>query len=234
MRYCLVQYKSNLLVIAEERVESMVAVIGPLRVMGSVLGMAACMALLILGSDLVGTSYSHLFSPASSPDPPKVLASSFVTSQSGTGLVHSAPAHGHEDYQSFVGAGVLPTVLRCPIDNAGRFTRELTQWSESEVSSLVGKEVLDGGITEMIRLLEKEGSLLAEEELEHRYPCDWKTKEPIIVRYVRTELADVRATPQWFADVDAVKPSAIKAMDSITFVPSKCRYAKSWLIVSAE
>jgi isoleucyl-tRNA synthetase len=106
-----------------------------------------------------------------------------VTSQSGTGLVHSAPAHGYEDYEAFVEADILPEDMRCPIDDAGCFTSALIEWSGDETTSrLVGKNVLRDGVGIMIDLLHEDGSLLAEQPVEHRYPCDWKTKEPIIVR----------------------------------------------------
>lgn len=136
------------------------------------------------GVDLVGTRYTHRFHPKSSPLPrPVVFHSKHVTSQSGTGLVHSAPAHGYEDYQAFVQAGILPTDVRCPIDDAGCFTLPLVEWSgDRETQRLVGKSVLCDGVGVMIDLLREEGSLLAEQEVEHRYPCDWKTKEPVIVR----------------------------------------------------
>ena len=136
------------------------------------------------GSDLVGSCYTHLFHPPTSPLPkPTVFSSKHVTPQAGTGLVHSAPAHGNEDYQAFVQAGILPSGLRCPINDEGQFTSSLVDWSADEnTRRLVGKSVLGDGVDVMIELLQKEGSLLAEEWIEHRYPIDWKTKEPIIVR----------------------------------------------------
>jgi isoleucyl-tRNA synthetase len=106
-----------------------------------------------------------------------------VTDQSGTGLVHSAPAHGHEDYLAFQKAGLLPDKLRCPVNDDGCFTEELADWSEGG-GSLVGKSVLGDGVGAVVDLYSKRGILLAEETIEHRYPLDWKTKEPIIVRYV--------------------------------------------------
>jgi len=97
--------------------------------------------------------------------------------------VHSAPAHGYEDYQAFVEAGLLPEQLRCPIDDTGSFTSSLVDWAGTEITrQLVGKSVLGDGIDIMIGILREEGSLLAKQVIEHRYPCDWKTKEPIIVR----------------------------------------------------
>ncbi|KAK4689695.1 isoleucyl-tRNA synthetase, partial [Tremellales sp. Uapishka_1] len=205
MEYVVVETKEGkLLLIAEERVLPMKEILGEFRTLGK-----------LCGRDLVGTRYTHMFHPKTATTPrPSIFLSSHVTSQSGTGLVHSAPAHGYEDYQSFADAGILPADLRCPIDDDGKFTSALVGWScDKSTETLVGKEVLGDGIQAMINLLKEEGSLLAEEEIEHRYPCDWKTKERIIVR----------ATPQWFADVDSIKKPALEAMDDVDFYPPKSR-----------
>jgi isoleucyl-tRNA synthetase len=112
-----------------------------------------------------------------------VFCSSHVTDQSGTGLVHSAPAHGHDDYIAFSKAGLLPGELRCPVDDAGCFTDEVVGWAgNEEARALVGKSVLGDGVDVMVDLLRRQNALLGEEIIEHRYPLDWKTKEPIIVR----------------------------------------------------
>ena len=137
-----------------------------------------------IGSDLIGTRYTHTFHPESSPNPrPAVFHSKYVNSSSGTGLVHSAPAHGYEDYQALEESGLLPPALRSPIDDAGCFTSNVTEWSHIDMTSqLVGREALGEGVDIMIKILRAERSLLAEQSIEHRYPCDWKTNQPIIVR----------------------------------------------------
>ncbi|WWC88449.1 uncharacterized protein L201_003360 [Kwoniella dendrophila CBS 6074] len=163
-------------------------------------------------SQLVGTQYTHLFHPtSSSQSKPSIMAAKHVTAQAGTGLVHSAPAHGHEDYEAFIAAGMLPEELRCPVDDDGRFTPDLTYWTEGDLAtSLVGQEVLGKGTHMMVDLLRDNAVLLAEQDIEHRYPYDWKSKKPIIVR----------ATPQWFADVEGVKPAALEAMENVNFHPA--------------
>lgn len=80
-------------------------------------------------------------------------------------------------------AAALPLELRCPIDDAGCFTTEVVEWSgDEQTRRLVGTSSIGDGIGVMIDLLREDGSLLAEQPFEHRYPCDWKTKEPVIVR----------------------------------------------------
>ncbi|WVN90528.1 uncharacterized protein L203_105764 [Cryptococcus depauperatus CBS 7841] len=200
MEYAVVSSSSHgLLVIAIERVEAIQKLVGSLEVMGT-----------LDGSQLVNTQYSHLFHPPSSLCKPSIFSASHVTSQTGTGLVHSAPAHGHEDYVAFAKAGIMPKHLRCPIDDDGRFTEEIVSFAEDDsVAFLVGQDVLGEGTDQMVELLRRKRLLLAEETIEHRYPYDWKSKKPIIIR----------ATPQWFADIEQVKDSALKALDSLQFHP---------------
>lgn len=79
---------------------------------------------------------------------------------------------------------------------------------------LIGKNVLgDDAVSEMIKILGEEGIMLAEEQVEHRYPCDWKTNKAVIIR----------ATPQWFADVEEVKQPALEAMEKVEFKPEQSR-----------
>lgn len=159
---------------------------GPLRVVAEMIGTSNFRRRLMLaGQDLVGTRYTHTFHPSGNSAPrPVVFASSHVTSESGTGLVHSAPAHGHEDYTAFQKAGLLPQELRCPIDDEGCFTSEVSKWAETDsASSLVGKNVLGDAVPAVINLLREQNALLAEETIEHRYPHDWKSKEPVIIRH---------------------------------------------------
>ncbi|WVO24937.1 isoleucine-tRNA ligase [Cryptococcus decagattii] len=196
--------QGRLFVLASERKEVMEKMMGPLKVVGE-----------LKGSQLVGTQYNHTFHPPSSPLPkPVVFAAGHVTSQTGTGLVHSAPAHGYEDYVAFAEAGIMPEKLRCPIDDDGKFTDELVSWAgagDASVSSLVGKEVLGKGTDAMVDLLRERGILLADETIEHRYPYDWKSKKPIIIR----------ATPQWFADVEHIKEDALAALEKVHFHPAQ-------------
>jgi isoleucyl-tRNA synthetase len=146
--------------------------------------------MLTLGDDLIGTRYTHLFQPPSASKP-QVFAAKYVTASSGTGLVHTAPAHGQEDYEAFRTAfpesfsvNLTSPQLRCPVDDDGKFTKALVGWATDQAAAerLVGLSVLGDGVGAVIDMLRTDGCLLAQEEIEHRYPCDWKTKEPIIIR----------------------------------------------------
>ncbi|GMH65911.1 hypothetical protein TrRE_jg2143 [Triparma retinervis] len=150
----------------------------------------------VSGSSLVGTTYSHPLYPRVSP----VLAGGdYITTDSGTGLVHTAPGHGQEDYLTGVKNGLE---LLSPVDDAGRFTAEAGERFE-------GMEVLGDGNTEVIKALGEAGALLKEEKYQHKYPYDWRTKKPTIFR----------ATSQWFCSVEGFKDEAMEAIEKVEWVP---------------
>lgn len=109
-------------------------------------------------------------------------------SKAGTGCVHTAPGHGHDD---FVIGKLYGLDIYCPVDNAGRFT--------SEVEHFAGQRVFDAndGIVEFMR---ERGVLLFTEKYEHRYPHCWRCKNPVIFR----------ATPQWFIAMDQAHTALVE------------------------
>jgi isoleucyl-tRNA synthetase len=109
-------------------------------------------------------------------------------SKAGTGCVHTAPGHGHDD---FVIGRRYGLEIYCPVDNAGRFT--------PEVEHFAGQRVFDAndGIVEFMR---ERGVLLFSEKYDHRYPHCWRCKNPVIFR----------ATPQWFISMDHVHADLIE------------------------
>lgn len=149
------------------------------------------------GDDLLGTSYDHLFWNSTQPKP-KVIASKHVTSGAGTGLVHTAPGHGQEDYEAFrqsLGPKADAAEMRCPVDDLGNLTEEILSWTKGKdiANRLVGKSVLGDAVPAMVDILKETGVLLKQDVIQHRYPCDWKTKEPIIIRSVMSRLASALA-----------------------------------------
>ena len=148
------------------------------------------------GSDLEGCKYKH---PLYERVSPVVIGGDYITTESGTGLVHTAPGHGQDDFQVGQKYG-LP--ILSPVDNAGRLTKEAGEEFE-------GLNVLGDANEAIIGALEREGALLLEELYEHKYPYDWRTKKPTIFR----------ATEQWFASVDGFKKDALDAIDSVQWIP---------------
>jgi isoleucyl-tRNA synthetase len=159
------------------------------------------------GSDLVGTTYTHPLYDRTSP----VLAGGdYITTESGTGLVHTAPGHGQEDYLTGLKNGLD---LLSPVDDVGKFTIEAG-------ADFVGLSVLGEGNQAIIDALTTEGALLKVEDYGHKYPYDWRTKKPTIFR----------ATDQWFASVEGFRDSALKAIDTVCmefllmFVPMSLKW----------
>jgi isoleucyl-tRNA synthetase len=111
----------------------------------------------------------------------KEARDSRATGKSGTGLVHTAPGHGHDD---FVIGKRYGLEIYCPVDNAGRFM--------SEVEHFAGQSVFEAN-PRIVEFMRERGALLFSEEYEHRYPHCWRCKNPVIFR----------ATPQWFISMDA-------------------------------
>ncbi len=147
------------------------------------------------GKSLEGSIYRH---PLFDRESPIVIGGDYVTTDSGTGLVHTAPGHGQEDYQ--VGRRYNLAVL-APVDDDGNFTKEAGEFA--------GLNVLGEGNKAVIEALANAGALLKEEPYVHKYPYDWRTKKPTIFR----------ATEQWFASVEGFREEALNAIASVKWIP---------------
>ncbi|KKK18054.1 putative isoleucyl-tRNA synthetase [Aspergillus rambellii] len=158
----------------------------------------------ILGSELAdNTTYRPIFKGPDSDAQP-IIAAEFVTADSGTGLVHGAPGHGMDDYEACVARGISAFA---PVDDHGKFTDRAMP---SDPTRLSGKNVLTEGNIAVLEYVESQGLLLSKHRYEHKYPYDWRSKQPIIIR----------ATEQWFADVADIRTSAVKALQDVHFVPT--------------
>ncbi|MEA5575624.1 isoleucine--tRNA ligase [Anabaena sp. UHCC 0451] len=149
------------------------------------------------GQDLEHTTYRH---PLFDRESPVVVGGDYITTESGTGLVHTAPGHGQEDY--IVGQRYGLPIL-APVDDSGNFT--------DEAGKFAGLNVLGDGNQAIIDALNEVGSLLKEEAYPHKYPYDWRTKKPTIFR----------ATEQWFASVAGFREDALKAIASVRWIPAQ-------------
>ncbi|MFB3825979.1 MAG: isoleucine--tRNA ligase [Bryobacteraceae bacterium] len=129
-----------------------------------------------------------------------------VTLEQGTGAVHTAPGHGHEDYLVANQYGI-PTY--CPVDAAGRFFP--AEGAAGELPSvLLGKTVWDANII-VLDILRERGALLHSEKVEHSYPHCWRCHKPTIFR----------ATEQWFIGMDRnnFRQDALEAVRQVRWMP---------------
>lgn len=155
----------------------------------------------IYGKDLVKSEYSCLIRKGDTTYP--VLAGVHVTDSSGTGLVHTAPGHGNEDY--LLGKSSLLEVYS-PVDEKGRYTSDIP----SSVSELCGLDARTEGQKKVLELLKQVNAVVNIEKISHSVPFDWRSKTPVMVR----------STPQFFADVQMIKDKAVKALDEVEFTPA--------------
>ncbi len=151
----------------------------------------------IKGKNLEQTIYKH---PLFDRESPIVIGGDYVTTESGTGLVHTAPGHGHDDF--IVGQRYGLPIL-CPVDENGNFTEEAGQFA--------GLNVLKNANEAVVQALKDAGSLIKEESYQHKYPYDWRTKKPTIFR----------ATEQWFASVEGFREAALDAIENVRWIPAQ-------------
>ncbi|KAF2837064.1 isoleucyl-tRNA synthetase [Patellaria atrata CBS 101060] len=157
------------------------------------------------GSLLTGKSkyINPLQGRSATPQP--IIHADFVSSASGSGLVHFAPGHGMDDYNVCT---KLSIPAFAPVDDQGCFT-ELALPDEPDL--LKGLSVQTDGSKAVLDRLEDQ--VVHIHEVTHKYPVDWRTKQPVIVR----------ATEQWFADVESIKDDALNALEDVTFIPETGR-----------
>ncbi|MCS4486192.1 isoleucine--tRNA ligase [Staphylococcus americanisciuri] len=145
----------------------------------------------VKGSDLEYVEAQHPFIDRVS----LVINGEHVTTDAGTGCVHTAPGHGEDDY--IVGQKYDLEVIS-PVDAKGVFTEEAGQFAGM---------FYDAANKEITELLKEKGALLKLNFITHSYPHDWRTKKPVIFR----------ATPQWFASISKVRQDILDAIDQTKF-----------------
>ncbi len=136
----------------------------------------------------------HPFLPKTS----RLVLADYVTMDSGTGCVHTAPGFGADDYQTCKRYGMDMVV---PVDDQGRHTDYAGKYAglKTEASNPV-----------ILADMKESGVLFASEEITHSYPHCWRCKKPIIFR----------ATPQWFCSVESFKDAACDACEAVRWVPA--------------
>jgi isoleucyl-tRNA synthetase len=191
--YQLVRLGDRSAVLATELAESVLTTGGA---EGEVLGRAR-------GRDLLGLEYRHPFCERVG----RIVEADYVTLEDGTGLVHTAPGHGVEDFLTGAREGLS---VYCPVQADGTYDETVPEW-------LVGRSVWDANDL-VVERLRASGHMFFDDRFTHSYPHDWRSKTPTIFR----------CTEQWFIGVDeptedhgpSLREMALKASaSSIRFVP---------------
>ena len=194
VRYALVRVDGNVTVLAVDLVEKVTSAAKAENV--EVLAEAD-------GRALIGLAYRHPFCERSG----RVVHAEYVTTEDGTGLVHTAPGHGTEDYQTGLREGLE---IYCPVQDDGTYDDTVPEW-------LRGRNVWEANDA-VADWLADSGHLFYRHVFSHEYPHDWRSKTPVIFR----------STQQWFVGVDretrrgpSIRAAALETIENnVDFVPA--------------
>jgi len=196
IEYALIQSNQGALIIAADRLDAV-------REACSLEGVEVLQR--YKGSQLEHLNTHHPFIDRSSP----IVLADYVTTESGTGCVHTAPGHGLDDYLTGLKYNLE---IYCPLDDSGSYS------DDGQIpSELVGKSVLekDGAISDanrsVLKICAEKQCLLSKQSIEHSYPHCWRSKSPVIFR----------AMDQWFIALDKknTRAEAIKQLAQVQFIP---------------
>lgn len=164
------------------------------------------------GRELGGIEYLPLFpyfAAEAANGAFRTVVGNHVTDGDGTGIVHTAPGFGEDDYNVLKDTGITTV---CPIDAECRFTGEVPEYQGRFVKDC-DKDILDR--------LKTEGKLVKRDQILHSYPHCWRCSSPLIYR----------AISSWFVDVEAIKGKMLAANNTINWVPSHIQQGRfgKWL-----
>ena len=199
LQYSFVEYEEEVFVVASELLDAFVQdaelEAEKIKVLGTVEGL-----------DLENLRTRHPLYDRVSP----IILGDHVTTDAGTGCVHTAPGHGLEDWE--VGMRYDLDVLS-PLDSKGYWT--------NQVPDLEGVRYTDGNKIVVDKLLEHD-ALISKKEITHSYPHCWRCKKPVIYR----------ATPQWFVKVDRFRKEALDAISNVQWIPASGEQRISNMVAS--
>ncbi|MCI1665443.1 MAG: isoleucine--tRNA ligase [Atopobiaceae bacterium] len=155
------------------------------------------------GTDLVGNTYVQ---PIFEEEQGRFITADYVSLDDGTGVVHTAPGHGVDDYNAGIRFG-LPIVM--PVDDDGRFYEGDEMGTGGPFSGMD----TDEANPHVIEFLKERGTLVAKLDITHSYPHCWRCKRPVIFR----------ATSQWFVSMDktGLREQALDAIEhDVTWYPA--------------
>ncbi|XP_044012686.1 isoleucine--tRNA ligase, cytoplasmic [Aphidius gifuensis] len=171
----------------------------------------------IKGSELKGKTYQppfNYFENLRSKGAFKILNDTYVTAETGTGIVHQAPYFGEDDYRCCLEAGIITKDQEpiCPVDSTGKFT--------SEVKDFVGMYVKDAD-KEIVKHLTNNGKCIKYSNHSHSYPFCWRSDTPLIYK----------AVPSWFVKVESFKDKLLEANSTTYWVPDYVKEKRfgNWL-----
>ena len=159
----------------------------------------------VLGKELIGKKYEPLFPYFERLKSAfKIISGTFVTSESGTGIVHTAPAFGEDDYRVCKENNID---FIQPVDKQGKFTKDVIDFS--------GEYIRDAN-PKIIEFLKKQGKIFRIEKKEHEYPFCYRCETPLMYR----------ALPAWFIDIQRVKKRMLELNEKMLWHPEFLKYGR--------
>lgn len=156
----------------------------------------------VKGKELAGLKYTPIFDYFKNhPNSFRILTGDFVVEGDGTGVVHMAPGFGEDDQILCQQEGIE---LVCPVDNAGKFT--------AEISDFAGMQVFEANDPIIIKL-KNQGNWLKTEQYIHNYPHCWRTDTPLIYK----------AVPSWYVKVTEFKDRMVGLNQQINWIPGNVK-----------
>eukprot|EP01125_Pyxidicula_operculata_P005599 TRINITY_DN1966_c0_g2_i2.p1 TRINITY_DN1966_c0_g2~~TRINITY_DN1966_c0_g2_i2.p1 ORF type:complete len:728 (+),score=179.00 TRINITY_DN1966_c0_g2_i2:959-3142(+) len=205
--YVVYEYKDQYIIFAKERLSEISTMLGQQQQQQQ---QQPQFVAELSGSDLIGLGYLAPFptdkevldrsSPTSIDKIYTIMHGDHVTQDSGTGIVHTAPGHGFDDFLICKANGIP---AYAPINDYGKYTADVGK-------ELEGKFILSEGNQIIIEKLRESQLLVNVRKYFHRYPYDWRTKKPVIIR----------STLQWFSSVSSIKDDTLNAIEQVTYHPS--------------
>jgi isoleucyl-tRNA synthetase len=162
------------------------------------------------GSDLLGVEYEPLFPYfKDAANAFRTYPGDFVSTDDGTGIVHTAPGFGEDDARVLKGTGI-PVI--CPVDAECKFTEEVSDYAGVFVKD-TDKVIIDR--------LKEEGKLYKRDQILHAYPHCWRCGSPLIYR----------AVGSWFVNIEKIKKDRLKSNSEVLWVPEHIRDGRfgKWL-----
>jgi len=184
------------LLVGQDRLEQVVSVIGATGVVVLKTWQGDALA------GRLGLAYQLPY-PVQDGDFGRTVTADYVTAEDGTGIVHTAPGHGEDDFHTGQRCGL--EILN-PVDGTGHFTEKAPRWK--------GKHIFKEGNPEIVADLGARGLLLAKKDISHSYPHCWRCKNPVIFR----------TTEQWFLRLsEALREHLLREIESAQWVPPEGR-----------
>lgn len=167
------------------------------------------------GATLVGKEYEPLFAyfAARKGTSFRVVADTYVTEDSGTGVVHQAPGHGEDDYRVCAREKIITTEdCPCPVDNSGRYTEE--------IDDMVGVFYADAN-KGIIKRVKEAGRLFESSRIKHTVGHCWRSHTPLIRKTISS----------WFVRVESIKDQLVANNKETSWVPNNIRDGRfhNWL-----